>query len=365
MSGAIGGANNPAAALAYGAMDTYFKAAFPGQTLQTIYLDSLKQRALTHNASSQFGRAGEVTAGYAANLFGTGAATETVDVATCGAQKLTKIYGGIDKFAARAVVINPTGAVPAASAGPTLAVKITPAASTIGALWNGFTFRSSAAASVAASNKFAGFGKQAGDQVVIVMANLDPANAGAFTYEISCGSLNIDSIAPTKGPADTLVTINGTGFGTATDTRAVYFNGLKATTVTFVSDTQATAKVPANASSGAVVVEVNGQKSNGVPFEVVAQCSNTQNAGGDTPDTRTIELSKPAGTFNFTYETYAQEDEIIVRYQGVTLFDTGCVGANGTRSLSYSGTSTSITVQVIPNCKGGSGTAWNYSVSCP
>ena len=83
------------------------------------------------------------------------------------------------------------------------------------------------------------------------------------------------------------------------------------------------------------------------------------------PDTRTIELGKPAGTFNFTYETYAQEDEIIVRYQGVTLFDTGCVGANGTRSLSYSGTSTSITVQVIPNCKGGSGTAWNYSVSCP
>ena len=81
-----------------------------------------------------------------------------------------------------------------------------------------------------------------------------------FSYEISCGGLNIDSISPTKGSVDSLVTINGTGFGTATDTRAVYFNGLKATTVTFVSDTQAMAKVPANASSGDVVVDVNGQR---------------------------------------------------------------------------------------------------------
>ena len=92
---------------------------------------------------------------------------------------------------------------------------------------NGFTFRANAAAAVAASNKFVGFGKQSGDQVVIVMANLDPANAGGFTCEISCGGLNIDSISPTKGPVDTLVTINGTGFAprpiratcTSTDSR--------------------------------------------------------------------------------------------------------------------------------------------------
>ncbi|MEP7083894.1 MAG: IPT/TIG domain-containing protein, partial [Betaproteobacteria bacterium] len=365
MGTAINGANNPAPAVGYGAMDAHFKAAFPGQSLQTIYLDFLKQRLLTHNASSQFGRAGETVSGFAPALLAGALANETVDVTTCGAQKITRVYPGVESFAARAIVIGATGAVPAASPGPTLVVRITPATSTIGALWNGFTFRANAAAAVAASNKFVGFGKQAGDQVVIVMANLDPANAGGFTYEISCGGLNIDSISPTKGAVDTLVTINGTGFGIATDTRAVYFNGLKATTATFVSDTQATAKVPANASSGDVVVEVNGQKSNGIPFEVIAQCSNTQNAGGDTPDTRTIELGKPSGTFNFMYETYAQEDQIIVRYQGVTLFDTGCVGANGTQALTYNGTSTSITVQVIPNCKGGSGTAWNYSVSCP
>ena len=46
-------------------------------------------------------------------------------------------------------------------------------------------------------------------------------------------------------------------------------------------------------------------------------------------------------------------------------FDTGCVGASGTQSISYNGASTQISVQVIPNCMGGTGTAWNYSVSCP
>jgi len=87
--------------------------------------------------------------------------------------------------------------------------------------------------------------------------------------------------------------------------------------------------------------------------------------GGDTPDTRTIELGKSAGTFDFSYDTYWQEDQILVRYEGATLFDTGCVGAYATKALTYSGSSKQITVQVIPNCKGGSGTAWNYTVACP
>ena len=175
----------------------------------------------------------------------------------------------------------------------------------------------------------------------------------------------ITAISPAKGPVDTAVTIAGSGFGTSADTRAVYFNGLKASSVTWNSDTAAVANVPQNASTGDVVVEVNTVKSNGMNFEVLAQCSSTQNAGGDTPDTRTIDLGQPSGTFDFSYDTYWQEDQILVRYQGATLFDTGCVGATASKTLTYSGSSTQITVQVIPNCKGGSGTAWNYTVACP
>lgn len=175
----------------------------------------------------------------------------------------------------------------------------------------------------------------------------------------------ITALSPTQGPVDTAVTITGTGFGTSADTRSVYFSGLVASNVTWSSDTSAVAKVPQNASTGDVVVEVNAVKSNGMNFEVLAQCSSTQNAGGDTPDTRTIELGKSAGTFDFSYDTYWQEDQILVKYEGATLFDTGCVGAYATKALTYSGSSKQITVQVIPNCKGGSGTAWNYTVACP
>ncbi|MBK7472329.1 MAG: IPT/TIG domain-containing protein [Betaproteobacteria bacterium] len=365
LDGAIAvGVNNPAASVMYAAMHTYFTAAF-AQSLQAIYLDFLKQRALTHNAASQFGRPGEVVSGFAETLFGGGVFKQDVNLGTCAAQKLSFNYPGIDPFSARALVLNPVGTLPAGVANRTLVVKITPTASSIGALWNGFTFRSNAAANLAAINKFTLFGSQAGDQVVLIVANLDPANTGSFDFEIGCAGLAIDSIAPVKGPVGTQVTINGTGFGTAMDTRAVYFNGLRATTVTFNSDTQAVATVPQNASTGDVVVEVNAERSNGVNFEVIAQCSATQNAGGDTPDTRTIELGKLAGTFLFTFETYSQEDRIIVRYQNATVFDTGCVGASGTQPISYNGASTQISVQVIPNCMGGSGTAWNYSVSCP
>ena len=145
------------------------------------------------------------------------------------------------------------------------------------------------------------------------------------------------------------------------------FNGLTATAVTWVSDTKLMATVPANASTGNVVVTLGTEVSNGVSFEVVAACSALQNAGADAPDKRTIELGKTSGTFNFTYNTYTQKDRIIVTYQnGVPpLFDTGCVGAMGTKPLTFNGTDTFITVEVQPNCAGGSGTSWDYSVSCP
>jgi len=98
----------------------------------------------------------------------------------------------------------------------------------------------------------------------------------------------------------------------------------------------------------------------------VQACNSQQVAGGDTADTRTIELSRTSGTFSFSYDTYSVKDKIIVQYQGQTLFDTGCVGASGTQSITYFGSSTQVTVSVTPNCVGGtSGTAWTYTVACP
>lgn len=99
--------------------------------------------------------------------------------------------------------------------------------------------------------------------------------------------------------------------------------------------------------------------------EITVACGTTQVAGGDAPVTRTVQLGKKAGTFNFSYNTYSVQDRMVVTYQGRTLFDTGCVGASDSVNLAYSGTSTSVTVSVSPNCAGGSGTQWTFTVGCP
>jgi len=97
-------------------------------------------------------------------------------------------------------------------------------------------------------------------------------------------------------------------------------------------------------------------------------CNSQQVAGGDIPETRTIELGRTSGTFAFTYDTATIEDRLVVRYQNAILFDTGCVGTDGprTQNITYSGTSSTVTVEVTPNCRvPGSGTAWVFILSCP
>lgn len=90
-------------------------------------------------------------------------------------------------------------------------------------------------------------------------------------------------------------------------------------------------------------------------------------AGGDVPETHEVELGASWGTIDFSYNTASQEDRLLVTYQGLLMFDTGCVGSSGTVPLMYSGTDTKITVEVMPNCaaNGSTGTVWDFSVSCP
>jgi hypothetical protein len=101
-------------------------------------------------------------------------------------------------------------------------------------------------------------------------------------------------------------------------------------------------------------------------FNTGVPCGSVQVAGGDLPVTRTVELGASSGTFTFTYDTFSIPDRIVVTYQGGILFDTGCVGASGSVNLSYSGTATTVTVSVTPNCAGGTtGTSWQFTVGCP
>ena len=77
----------------------------------------------------------------------------------------------------------------------------------------------------------------------------------------------IASVNPASGPIGGTVTITGTNFGTAQGTSTVTFNGTVAT-VTSWTAASLTTKVPAGATTGNLVVTVDGVVSNGANFTV-------------------------------------------------------------------------------------------------
>ena len=77
----------------------------------------------------------------------------------------------------------------------------------------------------------------------------------------------ISGLNPDSGPAGTTVEITGANFGASQGTSTVEFNGAGATPSNW-SDTSITVAVPGNATTGPVVVTVDGTASNAVTFSV-------------------------------------------------------------------------------------------------
>ncbi|MBV6342060.1 VCBS repeat-containing protein [Candidatus Magnetobacterium casense] len=94
-------------------------------------------------------------------------------------------------------------------------------------------------------------------------------------------------------------------------------------------------------------------------------CGTLTEAGGDMAETFNFDMGTNSGNFFFEYDTYSVEDEIMVFYEGKQIYTTGCVGKKDSVPLAFSGTSSIITVTTNPNCTGTTGTAWNFTVSCP
>lgn len=93
-------------------------------------------------------------------------------------------------------------------------------------------------------------------------------------------------------------------------------------------------------------------------------CNSATLSGGEGTTVTVHELGQNSGTFQFDYETYSVEDQIIIKYEGNEIFNVGPVGTNGVVSTNINygpGTSTQIEVTVI----GPFGTAWDYTVNCP
>ena len=80
-------------------------------------------------------------------------------------------------------------------------------------------------------------------------------------------SLVINSLLPDRGTTGTAVNISGTGFGNSQSASTVKFNGVTAT-ATVWSDTLIKTSVPNGATTGNVIVKVDGKESNGMLFTI-------------------------------------------------------------------------------------------------
>lgn len=90
------------------------------------------------------------------------------------------------------------------------------------------------------------------------------SNSVGFTVNPS-----ISGVSPGSGPVGSSVTVSGANFGTTQGSSTIVFNGTPATTTLSWSDTSVSVPVPTGATSGNVVVTVNGVASNGTNFTVL------------------------------------------------------------------------------------------------
>ena len=98
---------------------------------------------------------------------------------------------------------------------------------------------------------------------VVVTVSGVPSNTVFFTVAPQTSSLS-----QTSGAVGASVTISGTNFGATQGTSTVSFNGTIATSIASWTANSITATVPAGATTGNLIVMVNGVSSNSVPFTI-------------------------------------------------------------------------------------------------
>ena len=95
---------------------------------------------------------------------------------------------------------------------------------------------------------------------------------------------------------------------------------------------------------------------------------NLNSSGGDEGylETFAVNTGNVGFDVSVTFTAFYQADRFLI--QGI--YDTGCIGEQAEQPSSVTQTVTippntqNVTLQVIPNCLGGSGTAWELSIVC-
>jgi hypothetical protein len=101
---------------------------------------------------------------------------------------------------------------------------------------------------------------------VVINVSGVPSNAAYFT--VTSSGPSITNLSPASGPVSTSVTIIGSNFGTSQGLSTVKFNGVSAPPASTWNATTIVTTVPTGATTGPVLVTVNGVSSNPATFTI-------------------------------------------------------------------------------------------------
>ena len=177
---------------------------------------------------------------------------------------------------------------------------------------------------------------------VVVTVDGEASSGVAFTVTGPVPAINANGLSPDSGPVGTSVKVKGLNFGASQGDSTVTFNGVAAEPTSW-SDTKIQVAVPVGATTGPVVVAVNGQASNGVTFTVDPRPRLTLAADLSS-------VSEPSGTATLTVSvpSGSEPDADLA----VTLSHTGTAGEGidysvGSLTILAGGTSGTATLTVI------------------
>lgn len=129
------------------------------------------------------------------------------------------------------------------------------------------------------------------------------ANRGAFSYRKTAvtGGPEIVQLLPSSGrPGDTIA-VQGKGFGSAQGSSKLLFGSSDSGTAVSWSDERIQARVPSNAQTGAVAVQVGSRKSNGLQFVVLPASGSIQPASGPTNGGTLVSIVSAARSSNLSF----------------------------------------------------------------
>jgi YD repeat-containing protein len=161
------------------------------------------------------------------------------------------------------------------------------------------TFNGTAASPTSWSNTSITVPVPAGATTGNLIVTVGALASNAVTFSVGP---NISSISPAAAPIGNSVTIGGTSFGASQGSSTVTFNGTAATPTNW-SDTSIVVPVP-SATSGAVVVTVNGLASSGFSFGVspkITGISPTIAAAGESVVISGTSFGASQGTSTITF----------------------------------------------------------------